>query len=618
MVMPPRSGRARRVSNPAVAAALVVVSAVAGTACAEDVLVFRDVRVFDGIKVIPSSTVVIRDGRIDQVGPSVSIPERATVVRGDGKTLLPGLIDCHTHAFTAEHLKQAVIFGVTTELDMFTDQAFAARMRSEEAEGKASDRADLRSAGTLVTAPGGHGTEYGLTIPTITAPEQAPAFVDARVAEGSDYIKIVYDDGKEVGIDWPTIDRKVLAAVIRAAHARKKLAVVHVLARENARDAIVEGADGLVHLFVDRPVDEAFVRLVAEKHAFVIPTLTVLESANGVGSGAPLVDDAAIAPWLGAADVVALKQSFGKRETAEIQAIPRETVRKLKAAGVRILAGTDAINPGTAHGASIHRELELLVAAGLSPAEALAAATSVPASTFGLADRGRIAPGARADLVLVDGDPTTDIKATRRIAGVWKKGRSIDREAYRKSLQKQRDAQARAKTMPGPRGSESGLVSDFDGEKVRSAFGSGWSVSTDSFVGGKSKASLELVAGGAEGSKGALKIGGTIEGRPQPRWAGALFSPGAGMMAPANLSSKRAISFRAKGDGKTYSIMTFSMSGGFARSEKTFVAGNQWQKHRFELKDFDGCDGSALMGVFLGAGPDVGPFELRIDEVRFE
>ena len=171
-----------------------------------------------------------------------------------------------------------------------------------------------------------------------------------------------------------------------------------------------------------------------------------------------------------------------------------------------ILAGTDAINPGTAHGASIHRELELLVAAGLSPSEALAAATSVPASIFGLSGRGRIAPGARADLVLVDGDPTTDIKATRRIVGVWKQGRAIDRDAYRKALQSATCAWRPVRgRRPRPRARRSGLVSDFDGEKIQSAFGSGWSISTDSFVGGKSKASTQLVAGGAEGSKGALQ-----------------------------------------------------------------------------------------------------------------
>src|SRR6185437_12280671 len=118
-------------------------SVAVGTAYAEDVLVFRDVRVFDGGKVIPTTTVVIRGARIDRIDRSATIPEGARVIDGKGKTLLPGLIDGHTHAFSPDHLKQAVIFGVTTELDMFTDHAFAARMRSEEAAGKAFDRADL-------------------------------------------------------------------------------------------------------------------------------------------------------------------------------------------------------------------------------------------------------------------------------------------------------------------------------------------------------------------------------------------------------------------------------------------------------------------------------------------
>jgi imidazolonepropionase-like amidohydrolase len=103
-------------------------------------------------------------------------------------------------------------------------------------------------------------------------------------------------------------------------------------------------------------------------------------------------------------------------------------VRALRAAGVPLLAGTDAPVLGRGvHGASLHRELELLVEAGLTPVETLAAATSVPASVFGLADRGRIAPGLRADLLLVAGDPTRQITATRAIRRVWARGRAVDR-----------------------------------------------------------------------------------------------------------------------------------------------------------------------------------------------
>jgi imidazolonepropionase-like amidohydrolase len=260
-----RSGRCAGIVHPVLAATIAIMAAVAGPARGEDVLVFRDGRVLDGATVIPATAVVIRDGQIDRLGADAPIPEGARIIDGRGKTLLPGLIDGHTQAFFPDHLKQAAIFGVTTELDMFTDHAFAARMQSEQAAGGALDRADLRSAGTLVTAPGGHGTEYGLNIPTVASAAMVLEFIDAGIAEGSNYMKIVYDDGRAMGIGWPTIGRDVLAAVIRAAQARKKLAVVHVLALKNAREAIAAGADGLVHLFVDRLAGDAFIRLAADE-----------------------------------------------------------------------------------------------------------------------------------------------------------------------------------------------------------------------------------------------------------------------------------------------------------------------------------------------------------------
>ena len=224
---------------------------ISGPAVAEDVLAFKVARVFDGTRVIPDATVVVRDGVISAVTSGAEIPAGSTVIDGRGKTLLPGLIDAHTHTYDAEQLRTAAVFGVTTELDMFTTVSFAAGQRAEQAQGKATGRADLYSAGTLVTAPGGHGTEYGFPIPTISAPEQADAFVAARIAEGSDYIKIVYDDGSEIGLPWKTIDEPTFKAVVKAAKARHKKAVVHVLAREFARRAIAAGADGLVHVFVD-------------------------------------------------------------------------------------------------------------------------------------------------------------------------------------------------------------------------------------------------------------------------------------------------------------------------------------------------------------------------------
>ena len=381
---------------------------------------FHDVAVFDGQKMQPPTNVIIEGDHIVRIGSGPD-PAGATVVDGRGKTLLPGLIDAHAHPFLAA-LKDALSFGVTTELDMLGIPEGAA-----EAKKRASpDEADLRTAGYAVTAPGGHGTEYGFPTPTLKTAAEAQAFVDARIKEGSDFIKIIYDDGKSYGIHFNTISKETLRAAVTAAHKRGKLAVVHIATLQAARDAIDAGADALVHLFIDKSPDPEFGRFAAKHRVFVVPTLSVLASACGT-NGAALLEDHHLAPYIASWQRENLKRKFPKEPPATCGA-PAETIKLLRAAGVPVLAGTDAPNPGTAHGVSLHGELERLVAAGLTPSEALAGATSLPAARFHLDDRGVIAPGKRADLLLVEGDPSKDITATRAIVGVWKAGVRLDRK----------------------------------------------------------------------------------------------------------------------------------------------------------------------------------------------
>ena len=217
--------------------ALALAGSFAGTARAQDattpVVAITNVRIFDGTRVIPKGTVVFQGNRIAAVGADVLPPRGAEIVDGSGQTVLPGLIDSHDHAW-GDALKRALVFGVTTELDMFTDPSFARQMREEQAKTGAPDRADLYSAGYLATVPGGHGTEYGMAIPTLNLPEEAQAWVDARVAEGSDYIKIVLEDGSPYGRQIPTLDRATLTALVAAAHQRGKLAVVHISTEDGA------------------------------------------------------------------------------------------------------------------------------------------------------------------------------------------------------------------------------------------------------------------------------------------------------------------------------------------------------------------------------------------------
>jgi len=406
-----------------------------GSLGAQGVLI-KDARVFDGERVIPRASVLVRDGKIEQIGPHIRAPRNVSVVDGRGKTLIPGLIDAHTHIHSRRDLEQSAVFGITTDISMLMDLQLAEAEKAEQSANKASDRADLFSSGYVATAPGGHGTEYGLKFTTLTGPEGAQAWVDDRIAEGSDFIKIIYEYGGDTGHGGrPSIDRATLGALVVAAHARGRLAVVHIHSEQQAMDAIESGADGLAHLFAfgDDSVDPKFVPLVAEHHAFVIPTFSVLESVCNQGPGQHLLNDSKLSPYVAADYLPQLRKNINHGQPHNCM-FSMTAIPPLAAAHVRILAGTDAGNPGTAPGVSIHGELEYLVKAGLTPQQALAAATSVPASTFHLTDRGRIASGLRADLVLVNDDPTAEITATRDIVEVWKAGIPVDRQSWRQSI----------------------------------------------------------------------------------------------------------------------------------------------------------------------------------------
>ena len=137
----------------------------------------KNARVFDGKKDIENCTVLFSNGKITAVGKNISIPGVSEIIDGRGKTLLPGLFDAHVHVITPQALKQCLIFGVTTVIDMFMSVQQMNYVKKKQASGSANDMAYLVSPGTLVTAPDGHGTQYGLPIPTITKPEEAETFV---------------------------------------------------------------------------------------------------------------------------------------------------------------------------------------------------------------------------------------------------------------------------------------------------------------------------------------------------------------------------------------------------------------------------------------------------------
>jgi imidazolonepropionase-like amidohydrolase len=343
-----------------------------------------NVRVFDGRQLLPLGTVVIEGDRI------ASDTGDATIVDGAGGVLLPGLIDAHVHLHDRHSLELLAGFGVTTALDM----ACAPPELVDSLRG-AAGLTDIRSAGTPAIAPGSTHSHIPVIGPRglIGGADEAAKFVADRVAEGSDYIKII------VGRPGPSHDQATLDALAAAAREHGKLSVAHASSFESVQMAQQARVSVLTHVPLDKPLDEDAAAAAVAEGRILIPTLAMMEGVAGPRSPGAAPSDAGYAA-------------------------ARQSVTVMHRAGVPILAGTDAnAAPGVPaaikHGISLHHELELLVDAGLTTLDALRAATTRPARYFGLGDRGVIEPGRRADLVLIDADPLHDITATRSIRRIW-------------------------------------------------------------------------------------------------------------------------------------------------------------------------------------------------------
>ena len=578
-------------------------SATSNAAAPSNRFAIRDVRVFDGENVIERATVVVNDGVIAEVAAKAAIPAGIEIIDGKGKTLLPGLIDAHTHNW-GEAERDALRFGVTTELELMGARESLVGKHAHREAMAATEAADVFSSGAALTVPGGHGTQFGMPVPELAPGGDIDAFIKARVDEGSDVIKLMVDDMHAFSANHriPTLSPAQVQAGIAASQRHGRLAIVHVSAMDDATRVLRDGANGLAHVFVDAIADESMLAAAGEAKAFVIPTLSVIATMQKSPFNPALAEDAALKPRLSAAQIASLRASYPHAFPAQPQALDNaiESVRRLHAAGVDILAGTDAGNPGTAHGVSMHGELALLVKAGLSPRQALRAATALPAQRLNMPGRGRIAPGMRADLLLVEGDPTSDISATRNIITVWKNGFAL-----------QANQPPRAAVLEAGQS----LISDFDGGTLETAFGAGWMASSDQFMGGNSIANTQWIEGGAAGSRGAMRVQGEVKaGSPYP-WAGVMFSPGAAPMQAVDLRKREAIRLRVRGTPGDY-VLVLLTGQGMPASVHINVQ-EQWQEARIALKDVPGADLSAVM-AFGVTNNRVGKFQFDIDDVHLD
>lgn len=364
-------------------------------------------QVFDGSGgPVWSGDVLVEGGRIAALGRDLPAPAGVRRVDARGFALLPGLMDVHTHwaaggvPATLPQIANAYLaHGVTTVFDHHQAPEAYAPLRAWLARIAAPQVYFAARVGV----PLGHGADWGDQTMTrwVNSPAAGRAAVDAVMAYRPDFIK-VFSDGWRYGVtaDNASMSEETLSAVASQAHHHRLLLASHTVTIARGRQAARAGVDLIAHSLLDAPVDRASIVMMRAHGTAYAPTLAVYEPIrHGARGGAP--DDTAIA-----------------RRRRHFQ-YALDNVGRLHRAGVAIVLGTDAGMPGVPHGQSSLHELALLVQAGLSPADALLAATARAAQVLGLSDRGVIAVGKRADLLLVQGRPWRNIADIRHIRRVW-------------------------------------------------------------------------------------------------------------------------------------------------------------------------------------------------------
>ncbi|KAI1323167.1 putative hydrolase [Xylariaceae sp. FL0255] len=348
------------------------------------VTAIENVRVFDGYSVLPVSTVFIQGDKI------IDCPQHACNVSdhidGNGRVLLPGLIDAHAHPGNVTQLQTLSQYGVTTTALMACYFVEACRSLTNQTGladvivGSIPAAAPGSAHGNITKAVDGNGSQlvYNST--------QALEWLDTQLAWKPDFVKLV---AESLGLDQETLN-----VLTQHSHENNKPVACHASAHEAWVQAVTAGVDSVQHTPLDTPISLRLAESMICRRQVATPTLTIMKA-------------------------ISIKYPGRYNYTAA-----QESVRILHSAGVPILAGTDAnevpgIIANVPFGSSIHQELQLLVQAGLDPAVALRAATSIAAKHWGLHNRGVIATGKRADLLLISGNPLENISATQNIQKIW-------------------------------------------------------------------------------------------------------------------------------------------------------------------------------------------------------
>ena len=406
-----------------------------------------------GNQLIKDGVIIVIDGRIQAIGPraSTSIPKGATVISGEGKTIIPGLINAHGHVGMTRGLKagrenygeenilaqlrQYARYGVTTVLSLGTDFEAMFKLRGPAGENE-TPRATVFTAGRGFTGKEG----YPAVLPgnagvprEVDSVEEVRTSVEELARQKVDMVKIWVDDHWG---HYKKIRPELYKAIISEAHKHGLRVMAHLFYLEDAKQLVGAGLDGMAHSVRDREIDDALIRDLKAKKTFAVATLVREESTFIYAQPPVFLNDPFFNRWIDPDIVRQLKDpAYGARVKADpdFSKFPgqlkmgQKNLKKLWDAGIPIVFGSDTGPPARFQVFFEHRELELMVEAGLTPAQALQTATLNAAQALHISNNfGTLAKGKRADMILLDADPLVDIRNTRKINKIWIGGREVN------------------------------------------------------------------------------------------------------------------------------------------------------------------------------------------------
>ena len=428
---------------------LLTLIALSPSLAAED-LVLKNFTLIDGTGRPPvaSAALVVHDGRIAWAGPvsKLKAPAGAQVIDLTGRFVMPGIINLHGHVGNVIGLKQdpkfytrenveknlqtLASYGVTTVLSLGTDQDLIFKIRGEQRSGR-PHYARVFTAGRGFTVKGGIGGAEGVTFFPASAAE-VPAQVDALAAQKVDIVKMWVDDRLGHSQKMPP---EISQAILDSARRNHLRTAAHIYYLEDAQRLLNGRVDILAHSVRDQPVTPAFIAEMKKRGVLQIPTLTRELSTFVYAHPPAFLEDPFFSRAIAPETIATLRsQTYQDRIAADpdfpkypgFLEMAKKNLKTSSDAGVKIGFGTDTGPPGRFLGYFEHLELELMVDAGLSPTQAIRAATGTSGEFLRGADIGTLEHGKWADLLVLRRDPLADIKNTRSLEAVYIAGRRLE------------------------------------------------------------------------------------------------------------------------------------------------------------------------------------------------